>query len=249
MKAGVPASGAVAGAILVRGDTEVGDTDGAASVDHHVGRLEIAMKNSACVRGREPAQQLDTELSHLGRAQPPDTREKCLEILPVHQLHGEKMLTIAVFHVVDATHRRMRDLARQTDFFDQAPDRFRRCAMDDFQRDLDVEARVQGPIHFTRHTAAELRDDAVAAREHVSRVEPRACPIIRSQRDLRSVPLMLAGVAQQRFDFRVQVAVLSSRAAERRDAKLRRQCDQLEKQSLRTAVAFSLAIAHEPGFP
>jgi hypothetical protein len=61
MYCGVPATSAAPIVAAGRRDAEVGDADVAVAVDHHVGRLEIAVQHAAFVRRGDAGAQLPRE--------------------------------------------------------------------------------------------------------------------------------------------------------------------------------------------
>ena len=97
-------------------EPEVGDPRAAAFVDHHVGRLEIAMQHAAVVRGGESRAQLPRELGGLRGRQPSDASQQRRQVFAVHVLHREERLAVGFADVVDAAHVGVRHLPRDADF-------------------------------------------------------------------------------------------------------------------------------------
>ena len=64
------------------GQAEVGDADVAVPVDHHVGRLEVAVEHAALVRGGEPRAQLAREIERLVLGDASDPAEQRRRDLP-----------------------------------------------------------------------------------------------------------------------------------------------------------------------
>jgi hypothetical protein len=95
-----------------QGKTEVSDAHPPASIQHNVGRLQIAMQQPAIVRGSETGADLVRGFQSLVGWQAADATEQGRKVLAVNVLHGEKMLAVYFTDVVNPTNIRMRDLAR-----------------------------------------------------------------------------------------------------------------------------------------
>ena len=102
-----PASGIVA----AEGQPEVRDAHPPSSIEHDVGGLQIAMQQSAIVRGGETSADLVRGLQSLVAGQAADAAQQRRKILAVDVLHGEKVLAVHLADVVDATDIRVRNLA------------------------------------------------------------------------------------------------------------------------------------------
>ena len=82
-----------------RGQAEVGDARAAATVEHHVGGLEIAVQDAELVRRGEPGAELARDLRRLLGRQPADATEQRGQVLAVDVLHREEVLSLRVAHV------------------------------------------------------------------------------------------------------------------------------------------------------
>ena len=102
------------------GEAEVGDARAAAPVDHHVGRLQIAVQHAASCAAASPAHSCRASSSRLVRRQPADAPQQRREILAVHVLHREEVLAVGLADVVDAADVRVRHLARDADLVVEA---------------------------------------------------------------------------------------------------------------------------------
>ncbi len=149
-----------------RGDAEVGDANVAVAVDHHVRRLEIAVKDAALVGRGDARAQLTRKLESLVLRNASDAAEQRAEILAVHVLHRQEAAAIGVAEVVQADDVLVGHLARHT----QLVVKLREPAVvagypgrQEFQRDRLVERQVVGAIHFSHAAASEQGDKAVAA--------------------------------------------------------------------------------------
>ena len=109
MYCGVPAS---LGAGVAGGgrDAEVGDADVAVAVDHHVGRLQIAVEDASLVRGRHAGTELAREVDRLVLRDPPDPAQQRCQVLAVDVLHRQEAAAVGVAEVVEPDDVLVRDL-------------------------------------------------------------------------------------------------------------------------------------------
>ena len=94
------------------GQAEVGDAHVALAVEHHVRGLQVAVQHALLVRRGQPGAELPRDLERLVRRQPADPPQQRGEVLAVHELHRQEEVALGLADVVDAAHRRVRDLAR-----------------------------------------------------------------------------------------------------------------------------------------
>ena len=99
---------------LVRqpGQSEVGEQDLAAAIQHDVRGLQIPMQDSLFVRRCQAGAELAGDLKRLIRRQTADAAKQRAKILAIHVLHGEKDMPVKFADVVDAAHIGMRHLPR-----------------------------------------------------------------------------------------------------------------------------------------
>ena len=165
MYCGVPASVGVAVA-ADRRDAEVGDADVAVAVDHHVGRLQIAMQHAALVRRGDAGAQLARELDRLVLRDAADPAEQRREILAVDVLHRQEAAAVGVAEVVQPADVLVRHLARDAQLVVELRE-LRVVGRDAFGQELQgdrlIERQVVGAIHLAHAAAAEQRDQPVAA--------------------------------------------------------------------------------------
>ena len=83
-----------------------------APVDHHVGRLQVAVEDAAVVRGGQAGAELPRDSSALSAGRRPIRREQRRQVLAVDVLHRQELLAVGLADVVDAADVRVRDLAR-----------------------------------------------------------------------------------------------------------------------------------------
>ena len=140
----------------------------AGAVEHHVGRLEVAMDDAALVRGGEAGADLpgDLEAALLGEAA--DAPQQRGEVLAVHVLHRQEGVPFDLVDVVDAADVRVRDLPRHPHFGVELR-QTGRIAIDlrrqELERDRLTELQVVGAEDLAHPALAQPADDAVAAAE------------------------------------------------------------------------------------
>ena len=162
--------------VAARGrDAEVGDADVAVAVDHHVGRLQIAVQHAALVRRGDAGAQLARDLDRLVLRDAADAAEQRREILAVDVLHREEAAAVGVAEVVEPARRSCarpgaRCAARcgtARAALSSAADAFGQ----ELQRDRLIEREIVGAVHFAHAAAAEQRDQAVAAGDDGARAQ------------------------------------------------------------------------------
>ena len=160
------AGDAGAGVGADRRDAEVGDADVAVAVDHHVGRLQVAMQHAALVRRGDAGAQLPRELDRLVLRDAADAAEQRGQILAVHVLHRQEAAAVGVAEVVEPADVLVRHLARDAQLvveLRQAAIVGRDAAGQELQRDRLIERQVVGAIHFAHAAASEQGDEPIAA--------------------------------------------------------------------------------------
>jgi hypothetical protein len=108
----VPAIGIVA----AQGQPKVCDTHAPSTIEHDIGRFQIAVEKSGIVRGSKACAYLVCCLQSLIGGQPADAAQQGRKILAVDVFHGQKVLTVHLTNVVNAAHIRVRNLAGVADF-------------------------------------------------------------------------------------------------------------------------------------
>ena len=176
-------------------DAEVGDADVAVAVDHHVGRLQIAMEHAALVRRGDAGAELPRELDRLVLRNPSDAAQQRRQILAVDVFHREEAAAVGFAEVVEAADVLVRHLARRAQLVVELRE-VRRIAGDPFgqelQRDRLIERQIVGAIDFAHAAAAEQRDQPIAAGDDRSRCEAAAPPACRVR------PRLIAGRHRRR---------------------------------------------------
>ena len=118
---------------------EVGDDDLTTAVEHDVGRLQVAMKNSLGVGGGETCAKLACDLDGFVLRKAADAAQEGCEIFAVDVLHGEECLAFDVAYVIDAADVRMGNAAGDADFVAEALEqclrRWRAASGKKFERD------------------------------------------------------------------------------------------------------------------
>jgi hypothetical protein len=149
-----------------RRDAEVGDPDVAVAVDHHVGRLQIAVQYAALVRGGRARAELPRQLDGLVVRNAPDAAEQRREVLAVDVLHREKAAAVGVAQVVQPADVLVRHLARDAQLVVKLREPAvvgRHALREELQGDRLIEREIVGAIHFTHAAASEQGDEAVAS--------------------------------------------------------------------------------------
>jgi len=98
------------------GQPEVGDLDPSATVDHHVGRFEIAVQDALFVSGLNAGAELPRDLHRLVSGQTADAAQQRREILAVDVLHREVVLAVGLADVENAADVGVGYLARGANF-------------------------------------------------------------------------------------------------------------------------------------
>ena len=97
-------------------EAEIGDPDVPVAVDHHVGRLQIAMQDAAIVGGGNPRAELPREVDRLVLWDAADAAEQRRKILAVDILHREEAAAVRVAEVVEPADVLVRHLSRDAQF-------------------------------------------------------------------------------------------------------------------------------------
>jgi hypothetical protein len=162
------AGGRLAPLRLVRErEPEIRQARAAATVDHHVRGLEVAMHDALLVHRREPRRQVARQLQPLVGGQPPDASEQRRQVFPVHVLHGQERVLAHLDDVVDAAHVGVRHPAADAHLAVELLQPLRRQrAVEEFQRDRLAELDVVGAVDLAHPALAQERHDPVSAREH-----------------------------------------------------------------------------------
>ncbi len=155
------------------GQAEVGQTDFAGAVEHHVGRLEIAVDHAALVRGGEPGADLTRDLERAILRKAADAPQQRREIFAVDVLHRQEGAAVELVDVIDAADVRVRHLPRHAHFGVELRQP-RRIAIDvrgkELQRDGLPELQIVGAVDLAHAAAAAPLDDPVApAQERAGR--------------------------------------------------------------------------------
>ncbi len=161
------------GAVVV-GETrqaEIGDANLPPAIEHHVGRLQIAMKDAAIVRRGKAGAYLSNDLHGLVRRQPADASQQRREIFAVHVLHRHERTAVPLGDVMNPADIRMRDLAGCARLVAQARRQGGVVAAQEFQRNGLAEREIVGAINLAHTAATEQADDAVARRQEGARRE------------------------------------------------------------------------------
>jgi len=148
---------------------EVCDPRPPPAVDHHVGRLQIAVEDALRVGRAQPRADLPGHLDGLVPGQTADTLQQRRQILSVDVLHGEEVLAIDLGHVVDPADVGMRNLPGQPDLVEES---FEAIAIrlerrrKELQRDGLAELEIVGTVDLAHSALPQEVDDPVSTGEH-----------------------------------------------------------------------------------
>ena len=157
------------------GESEVGDADGAAPVNHHVVRLEVAVEHPFVVGGGQSHTKLPRNLDGLVLGKAPDLSNQSGQILAVNVLHGEEVLALNFPDVIDPADVGMRNLAGHADLIVEALEPARMIGQiprQKLQGHRLAEFQIVGSVDFAHAAFAQQSDDAIAFGQHRARSEP-----------------------------------------------------------------------------
>jgi hypothetical protein len=162
----------LAGVAGEHGQAEVHDPRMAASVEHHVCGLQVAVQDPLLVRRGQACAQTTRDLEPLVLRQAPDPPQERREVLAVHVLHHQEMPPLALDHVVDATDVRVRHLAPEPHLRVEARELLLVDRVgQELQGDGLPQLQVLRPVHLAHPAAAQERHDAKATGENSARGE------------------------------------------------------------------------------
>ncbi len=111
---GSPGARAVAGGcVSQRREAEVGDPRAAASVQHHVRRLEVAVQHALIVDGGQAGADFPRDLNSPFLGKTADAAQQRGEVLAVHVLHRHEVQTLGLSDVPHPADIGVRNLACQ----------------------------------------------------------------------------------------------------------------------------------------
>ena len=197
-------TGSHGGVVCGAREAEIGDPDVPVAVDHHVGRLQIAVQDAAIVSGGNPRAELPREVDRLVLWDAADAAEQRRKILAVDILHREEAAAVRVAEVVEPADVLVRHLSRDAQLVVKLrePRRIGGGAIgQELQRDRLIEGEILGAIHFTHAAAPEQRDEAVAARDN----GPGCQPLRRGRARPAARRICEAGSRERRPDRRVVI--------------------------------------------
>ncbi|MEK6286878.1 MAG: hypothetical protein AABO57_14155 [Acidobacteriota bacterium] len=153
--------------------TEVGDARFAAAVDHHVGRLEIAMQDTHLVGGGESRADLTRDLDRLDSREVTNTPQQRSQVLAVDELHRDEMQTSELCgdftDVIHAANIWVGHLPSDAHFIVKASEHST-IERDLLGQELEcnglIELEVFGLEDFAHPSAAEEADDSITPGEY-----------------------------------------------------------------------------------
>jgi hypothetical protein len=159
------------------GDTEVGDAHLAPSVEHHVGRLEIAVQDAPGVDRGQTGTELPGDLHRLVARRTPDALQQTTEVFTVDVLHGQEVLAVDLTHVVDPADVGVRDLPGQLDLLEETLQQggiLLQPLGQELQRHALTQLHVVGAVDLPHAACPEPGHDAVAIGDDHARQEALA---------------------------------------------------------------------------
>ena len=148
--------------------TEIGDQHLPPSVDHDVGRFQVAMQHALVVGGRETRAQLARDLHGFIGRQASDAPQQGVEVLAIHVLHRKERGTIRFADIVNPADVGVRNLARDAHLGVEAREHLLVLGgglRQELERHGLAQLEIVGPVHFAHAALAEESDDAVALGE------------------------------------------------------------------------------------
>ena len=146
------------------GETEVGDHNLAAPVEHNVGRFQIAVQYALGVSRGESGTKLSRNVERLVGRKTADAPQQGSEVFAIDVLHGEESLAIDVADIVDAAYIGMRDTTRDPHFIAKAFEQAfiaGRLIGQKLQRNGLSESEIVSAINLAHAAFAQQCDDAV----------------------------------------------------------------------------------------
>jgi hypothetical protein len=154
--------------------TEVGDPDPAATVEHDVRGLQVPVEDSLLVSGGNAGAELPGDLEGLVAVEVADPLQQRGQVLAVHELHAQEVLAVHLVHVVDAADVRVGDLPGEPDLRVETGEE-PRVGGDRLREELErhglPESQVVGTVDLPHSAPSEEADDPVPAADHRSRRE------------------------------------------------------------------------------
>jgi hypothetical protein len=147
--------------------TKIRDHDLASSIEHDVGRLQIAMQNAFGVSGGQSGAELSRDFHRFVGWKPADTPQQGSQVFAIDILHGEKCLAVDRAHVVHPANIGMRNAARHPYFVPKALEQsLIACGFvgKKLQGDRLPERQVIRAIDFAHTTFSQQGNDAVSRR-------------------------------------------------------------------------------------
>ena len=151
-----------------RGKAKIRDAHAAATVEHDVSWLQIAVQNAVFVRGGQAGAHLSRDIEPFALRELPDAAKQGGEIFAVHIFHREEEAAIHLADVEHAANVGMRDFAGQAHLLMEPRARSfvpHHRVRQEFQRDRLRQPQVLRAINLAHSAFAEKRDDAIALGE------------------------------------------------------------------------------------
>ena len=156
------------------GEPEVREAHLALPVQHHVGGLQVAVQQALRVRGRQPLGDLAADVGRLVEGEAADAPQQRRQVLAVHELHREEVLSFRLADVPHAADRGVRHLPRRAHLRVEPLEPVRVAfegARQELEGDRLLELQVVRAIDLAHSAPAEQPHDPVAPGEDRARNE------------------------------------------------------------------------------
>ena len=154
---------------LLSGQSEVEHLHPTVTPQHHVRRLEVAMRDLLLMRRLERVGERDRQFQEPRNGQAGGGNQR-IECLALDQLHREELETVGLFSRIDRDDVRVIEGSDSTGFAREAfmsRTVTRHLGGEDFERNITTESRIVSSIDFTHSACSERTRDLV---------RPKSCP-------------------------------------------------------------------------
>ena len=141
------------------GDPEVGHLRATLAVEEHILRLDVPVDDALAVCERERAADLQAELEGTSHRQRPAALDELLQVLALDELEDNELLPILLAAVDHCDDVRVRELRGRAGLAPETADVllvFAVALVEDLQRDVALEQRVEGGRQWTSTRAHGL---------------------------------------------------------------------------------------------
>ena len=184
------------------GQAKIGDAHLAAAVEHYVGGLQVAVKDSMLIRRGHARANLPRNFQRFVRPQAPDAPHQRGQIFAVHVLHGEKRQAVHLADVEYPANVGVRNLPRDAHFAVEARQRravFGHRLGQELQRYRLPQLQVVGAIDLAHSAFPGQRHDAITVQQYGAGHKARAARWIGVGRRGKNSRRLAARLARRRI--------------------------------------------------